>query len=61
VQSEAQSPHGDELESIVIINDYDFVDADIWFVRFALDPTLRFLAVGTKVCVVVRRVFGYYR
>jgi polycomb protein EED len=32
----------------VVLREFEFRDADIWFVRFALDPRLEILAVGNK-------------
>ena len=32
----------------VVLREFEFRDADIWFVRFSLDPRLEILAVGNK-------------
>jgi hypothetical protein len=35
--------------AVVVLREFDFKDADIWFLRFALDPKLQILAIGNKV------------
>ena len=34
--------------AVVVLREFEFRDAEIWFVRFALDPALQILAVGNK-------------
>jgi polycomb protein EED len=44
------SPLGDVLQppssDITLLRTFEFEDADVWFVRFAVDPTRKVLAVG---------------
>ena len=34
--------------AVVVLREFDFRDADIWFLRFALDSKQQLLAVGNK-------------
>lgn len=36
-------------EAVAVLREFAFKDAEIWFVRFSLDPLLQRLAVGNKV------------